>query len=84
MIEEISQNGMSAMISTVLKVGDRVELEPVLGAVATAVVRRCAGRLCGFEFLSLNAEQTRKIREMCVLLPAYYSATLDPWRVPAR
>jgi hypothetical protein len=80
MTVEISECGMSAVIGAALKVGDRVELEPVGGSETAAVVRRTLGNLCGFEFLSLSPKQAAKIREMCATLPRYRSRTLDLWQ----
>ena len=76
---EISECGTSIMIGGFLNVGDKVELEPVGSGTATAIVRRCRGRLYGFEFLDLSPEQTEKIRAVCKMLPAYRSRTLDLW-----
>jgi hypothetical protein len=77
---EISECGMSAVTSAALGVGDLVEVEPISGGAVSAVVRRSLGRLCGFEFLNLGAEQAGKIREMCRMLPLYRSKTLDVWK----
>ncbi len=76
---EISECGMSVITGAALKMGDRVELGPVCGGPAAAVVRRSLGKLCGFEFLNLSSEQAAKIREMCKMLPQYRSRTLDLW-----
>jgi len=77
---EISEGGMSAAVGVGLKVGDAVELEPVGGAAAAAVVRRILGRLCGFEFLNLSPEQAGKVREMSGMFPLYRPRTLDLWK----
>jgi len=77
---EISECGASVIMSASLNVGDTVELEPVGGGPAVAVVRRSLGKLCGFEFLDLSGEQAGKIREMCKMLPLYRSRTLDLWQ----
>jgi PilZ domain len=77
---EISECGASVIVGAFLKVGDMVELEPVGGGRAAAVVRRILGKLCGFEFIDLHPEQAGKIREMCKMLPAYRSSTLDLWK----
>jgi hypothetical protein len=76
---EISECGMSLMVGGPLKGGDIVELEPIGGGRATAVVRRGLGKLYGFEFLQLSSEQAANIREMCKMLPSYRSKTLDLW-----
>jgi hypothetical protein len=68
---EISESGLSAITSDSLKVDDTVELEPIAGGKAQAVVRRNTGRVYGFEFLHLTAEQTQLIIETCKRLPVY-------------
>jgi hypothetical protein len=73
---EISESGMSAMISGVLKPGDVVRLQPVTGVVAEAVVRHKLGMLYGFEFVELAREEARKIAERC--------RKCEPWRSNAR
>lgn len=80
MTVEISECGASIVVGASLTVGDTVELEPVGGGIASAVVRRNFGRLYGFEFLNLSAEQAEKIKEMCKMLPLYRSKTLDLWK----
>jgi hypothetical protein len=62
---ETSAGGMSAMASGSLKVGQKVQLEPVGGGRAWALVRHKLGELYGFEFLELTAEQLRYIEESC-------------------
>jgi PilZ domain len=62
---EISEIGMSAMVSGVLMAGETVELEPVAGGKTTAWVRHQLGRLYGFEFVGLKAEQAARIVENC-------------------
>ena len=79
MTVEISECGASIVVGASLKLDDTVELEPVGGGIASAVVRRNFGRLYGFEFLNLSAEQAGKIEEMCKMLPLYRSKTLDLW-----
>jgi c-di-GMP-binding flagellar brake protein YcgR len=83
MTVEISETGMSAVVGAVLPVSATVHLAPVAGSAAEAIIRRGAGRLCGFEFLDLDPELALKIREMCAHLPRYYSETLDVWQWPA-
>jgi hypothetical protein len=77
---EVSESGMSAVIGGSLNVGDRVELDPVAGAPATAVVRHLLGKFYGFEFVSISAVQAEKIRIACRMLPLYRSENLDLWR----
>lgn len=63
---EISQGGMSAVASSgVLRVGETVELEPVAGGRASAVVRYKLGELYGFAFVELSVEQAQRIAESC-------------------
>jgi len=77
---EISECGTSVMAGASLNVGDTVEMKPVGGGTATAVVRRTFRRLYGFEFLNLSPEQTERINEMCKMLPLYRSRILDVWK----
>ncbi len=74
---EISESGMSALISDAFTVGDTVELEPIAGSKVSALVRRRNGRIYGFEFLNLTKAQIRKIAKECNMLPTYQSHTLD-------
>jgi hypothetical protein len=53
-----------------------VELEPIAGGKVQAVVRRNLGRVYGFEFLSLTAEQTQLIVATCKRLPVYKGNSL--------
>jgi hypothetical protein len=53
-----------------------VELEPIAGGELQAVVRRNLGRVSGFEFLSLTAEQTQLLIESCKRLPVYKGNSL--------
>jgi hypothetical protein len=77
---EISECGMSLMANVSLLVGDIVELEPVGGETAKAILRRNVGKLYAFEFLSLNTAQVKRIRRTCRRLPAYRLKTLDVWQ----
>ena len=74
---EISESGMSAMISDELTVGDTVELEPIVSSRVSALVRRHHGKIYGFEFLNLTKAQIRRIVKECEMLPTYQSHTLD-------
>ncbi len=76
---EISECGTSLMATASLKVGDIVELEPVGGETAKAILRRKMGRLHAFEFLAPSSTQLKRIRRMCRMLPAYRVKTLDIW-----
>jgi PilZ domain len=62
---EMSESGISVMVGGVLKVGERVELEPVAGGKASALVRHKLGQLYGFEFVELRPEHARRIAEIC-------------------
>jgi hypothetical protein len=77
---EISEGGMSLLATASLKVGDLVELEPIGGEPAKAILRRIVGKLYGFEFLGLNSLQLKRIRRMCKMLPPFQSRTLDVWK----
>jgi c-di-GMP-binding flagellar brake protein YcgR len=73
---EISQSGMSAITSDSLTVNETVELEPIAAGTVSASVRRAVGRVYGFEFLNLSAEQTQRITEICKSLPLYRGKSL--------
>ena len=73
---EISVIGLSAITSDSLRADDTVELEPIAGGKMQAVVRRNLGRVYGFEFLSLTAEQTQLVIESCKRLPVYKGNSL--------
>ncbi len=77
---EISESGASILTCATLKVGDIVELEPIGGGVAKAIVRRNLGKLYGLEFFGLSSSQAQKISMMCQKLPRYHSKTLDIWQ----
>lgn len=68
---EISESGLSALVGATFQVGDQLELEPIGGGKAAAIVRRSVGRLCGFEFLALNTDQVQRIRDRCKTLPIH-------------
>lgn len=74
---EISESGISALISHELTVGAAVELEPIAGGRVSALVRRQTGKVYGFEFLNLASVQVQRIVESCKMLPLYSSRTLD-------
>jgi hypothetical protein len=77
---EISEGGISLLATATLSLGDRVELEPIGGEPAKAILRRIVGKLYGFEFLELNSLQLKRIRRACKLLPPFQSKTLDVWK----
>ena len=77
---EISEGGVSLLATASLSVGDFVELEPIGGEAAKAILRRIVGKLYGFEFLALNSLQVKRIRRACKLLPPFQSKTLDVWK----
>ncbi len=62
---EISEGGMSAMASGLLSVGEKVELDPVAGGTAPAIVRHKLGELYGFEFVGLSVDQAQRIVNKC-------------------
>jgi PilZ domain len=62
---EMSARGMSAVVSRLLREGETVQLEPVAGGRTAALVRHKLGRLHGFEFVDLSADQLAKIAESC-------------------
>jgi hypothetical protein len=68
---EISTGGMSAMVSGLLREGETVELDPVVGGRLTARVRHKLGRLYGFEFGDLTSDQSAQITERCHRFSGY-------------
>jgi PilZ domain len=68
---EMSESGMSAVASGLLKVGQRVELERVAGGSLWAEVRHKLGGLYGFEFVELGEKQVRRIAENCKKLDVH-------------
>jgi hypothetical protein len=74
---EISESGLSALVGATFQVGDQLELEPIGGGKAAAIVRRSVGRLCGFEFLTLNIDQVQRIRDRCKTLPIHRGGTVS-------
>jgi hypothetical protein len=74
---EISESGMSALISHELTLGAAVELEPIAGGRVSALVRRHTGKVYGFEFLNLAPAPVQRIVENYKMLPLYSSRTLD-------
>jgi len=73
---EISVSGMSAITADSLKVNDIVKIEPIGGGTILAAVRRNIGRVSGFEFLNVTAEQVQRIRNSCKALPLYRDTRL--------
>ena len=73
---EISTSGISAITPDLLKLNDTVELELIAAGKVRALVRHNIGKIYGFEFLNLTAEQTQQITERCKLLPQYRGKTL--------
>lgn len=65
---DICQGGIAATLSGSLEVGDaasiRIEIEKQTLDVRV-VVRHRQGHFCGFQFLSLNAEQREIIKSAC-------------------
>jgi hypothetical protein len=70
---ELSQGGISAMIKGELNIGEQVELSTIVGYRLSGVVRRHHGKLYGFEFLNLTAEQSQKLADHCEKLPIFRS-----------
>jgi PilZ domain len=73
---EFSESGMSAITAESLKVDDIVKIELIGGGTMLAVVRRNIGRISGFEFLNVTAEQGQRIRDSCKVLPLYRDTSL--------
>lgn len=74
---EISESGMSALISEALEVGEQVKVEPIAGSRVAAIVRRNAGKVYGFEFSDLTSAQVQQIREICKTLRRYDPRSLN-------
>lgn len=68
---EISERGLSAVLSSPLKIGDSVKIESVVPGKVTAQVRHNVGRVYGFQFVQISEEQTNKLRDDCRRLPLY-------------
>jgi len=62
---EISISGLSASTKLFLSVGDKVELSPIGGASVTAIVRRIAGSVYGFEFIDPPDKVVQNIHALC-------------------
>jgi hypothetical protein len=60
---DISGSGLAAMANGLLRVGETVEIAPVAGGRALALVRHKLGRLYGFEFVDIRTEQVARIGE---------------------
>jgi hypothetical protein len=60
---DISESGLAAMAYGLLRVGETVEIAPVAGGRALALVRHKLGQLYGIEFVDIRAEQVAKIGE---------------------
>lgn len=74
---EMSESGMSALMSEDLGVGERVHIEPIAGGKVLALVRRQTGKVYGFEFIDLASAQVQQLREICKGLPAYNPRSLN-------
>ncbi len=73
---EMSESGVSAITADPLHLNDTVELEPIAGGRVRALVRHNVGRVYGFEFLKLSAEQVQRINESCKMLSRYRPKSL--------
>jgi hypothetical protein len=71
---EISISGLSAVTALVLAVGEKVTLSPVVGASITAIVRRAAGTIYGFEFIDPPDKVVEDIHALCRGLFAFRGA----------
>jgi PilZ domain len=73
---EISESGLSAITADPLRLNDLVELEPIAAGRVRALVRHNVGRVYGFEFLKLSAEQVLRIKESCKMLSRYRAKSM--------
>ncbi|HUK47005.1 MAG TPA: PilZ domain-containing protein [Terriglobales bacterium] len=74
---ELSESGMSALMSEALKVGELVKIEPIAGSKVSAIVRRQNGKICGFEFLNLHWGQVQQLIELSRVLPLHDPKSLN-------
>jgi hypothetical protein len=74
---EISQSGMSIATAASLQTGDTVDVEPVGGAKASAVVRYRHGNFYGLEFSGLTKAQIEQIQDDCRILPRFHTHSLS-------
>jgi len=74
---EISGSGISVLLGVSLKIGETVELEPIAGSKASALVRRKTGKVYGFEFINLSSEQISQIANSCKKRPLFRCDNLD-------
>lgn len=68
---EISEGGLSAVLSSPVKIGAAVQLEPVASGAVIAQVRHNVGKVYGFQFVKISEEQIDKLRDECRRLPLY-------------
>lgn len=69
---EIGRGGLSAVFMGVpMNIGDRVELERVMGMDLAAEVRRTHKHIYGFAFLGLSSEQNALLADKCQRLPLF-------------
>jgi hypothetical protein len=73
---EISQSGMSVATTENLQRGDTIEVEPVGGSRASAVIRHRHGNFYGLEFLHLAPVQVERIKDGCKTLPIFRANSL--------
>jgi PilZ domain len=76
MTVEISQSGMSIATVANLNTGETVDVEPVGGDKASAVVRRRRGNFYGLEFVRLTEAQLEQLRNACRKLPLFRTHSL--------
>jgi c-di-GMP-binding flagellar brake protein YcgR len=74
---EISESGISALVSGALPVGEAVDLEPIAGSRVSALIRRHHGKIYGLEFLNLTPAQIKQIAQDCKALPKFQTRILD-------
>ncbi|MGH9745490.1 MAG: PilZ domain-containing protein [Candidatus Acidiferrales bacterium] len=74
---EISQSGMSIATTAALRSGDTLEIEPVGGGKASAIIRHRQGNFYGVEFISIADNQVEQIKDTCRMLPKFRTTSLD-------
>jgi hypothetical protein len=73
---EISQGGISIAFYQGLKIGDVIELGPIVDRKLVAVVRHNRGTIYGLEFLEPSDESRANIRQFCKKLPPFDPGSL--------
>ena len=68
---------MSIATNETLRIGEMVELEPVIDGKAFATIRHKQGRIYGFEFHGLTPEHKDRIRIACRRFTPFFPRHLN-------